>query len=176
MTDDGRNVLQRLKDDKELLEDLLELFKVKDRYKSRTYSPINTKEDKPLTHKLNPSYFGFFQQEVESYSQLQTDQRAWKTEASSKLGGINLDNYEKDILEGKSPGLQRLLFSNLGEELPIIKTVNDIQSLDYNLAFYIPFFKWLMPETFPNSIKDMSEPDLRKLHIRKIKDFITGKI
>ena len=176
ITEDGRNMLLRLKEDKDTLEKLMELFQVKERYKTTTYFPFDTKQDKSISHHLNQSFYGFFQSEVEGYSQLKIDNKAWKSEMSEKIGGANMDDYEECVFTGKFPKIQNLLFSDLGSELPVNKTVNGVQSMDYNFAFYIPLFQWLMPEAFHKNIKDMNESDLRKLHIRKIKEFISGKI
>lgn len=177
ITDDGRSMLQRLKEDRALLESLLVLFKKREHYKSATYSPTNTKKDKPLSHKLNQSFFGTFAPEVENYSKLLEENKSWEDSMdSTQAGFIGAEGMVENLLSGKFSLMQQLFFSNLGGELPIRKIVNGVDSIDYKLEFYIPIFKWMMPDIFRDKVGKLDAPNLRKYHLRKIKNFIAGKI
>lgn len=176
ITEDGRSILVRIKEDKNLLESLLQLFNSKENYKTANYSPLNTKANKPISHNLNQSYYGLFQEEVDSFSKLQEEKKQWIESLDVSHKKMAPDNMEENLLSGCFPQFQELLFSDLGEEIPVKKIANGRWSLDYNLALYIPIFKWLMPDVFKDRIPHMNESDLRKYHIRKIRDFTQGKI
>lgn len=169
-------MLLRIKEDKSLLDSLLVLFSSKEDYKTATYSPFNTKTTKAISHGLNQSFFGAFQEEVESYSKLQREKQKWIENADPDQRKMAPENMETNLLSGYFPEFQELLFSDLGKEIPVKKMANGRWSLDYNLALYIPIFKLIMPEVFSACAPKMSESDLRKYHIRKIKDFTQGKV
>ncbi len=176
ITEDGRSMLVRIKEDRNLLEALLQLFNGKENYKTANYSPFDTKANKPISHNLNQSFYGAFQEEVENFSKLQEEKKQWIESIDSIGRQLKPENIEENLLSGCFPQFQELLFSNLGEEIPVKKMANGRWSLAYNLALYIPIFKWLMPDVFMDRVPHMNASDLRKYHIRKIRDFTQGKI
>lgn len=177
--EDGRSFLQTIKEDKELLEILVSLIRKKSDYVKGMFSPQDTSENKPLTYALNNSFFNFAEPEVRKYEQILSDNNVWQQETKQKfvfLEDIDLARaicalYDKDLREW-----QKALLRTLGDELPVKKIVRGVESKDYKLSFYIPLFKWFDPNLFPESIPHLTPPNVRKRHIRKIKELIEGKI
>lgn len=175
ITDDGRPMLKRLQEDRSLLKTFLTLSSQKSDYSKAVYSPVNTHRTKPIIHELNQSFYHLIKDEVKEFSRLMDN----KSEFAKNLGNLELEKIfmqsEEQLLSGIFPKMQQLLFSDLGSELPIRKLIAGKVQRDYNLQFYIPFFKWMMPNRFVE-YRRLEPSEIRKQHIRGIKDFIAGKI
>ncbi|MBS1613486.1 MAG: hypothetical protein JST49_11750 [Bacteroidetes bacterium] len=163
-------LLEKLKNDKGFLESLLTVFNKKNDYGKVQYSPKNTSKDKPIIQVLTSSFFEPAKPELRAYADLKKNSEQWLINNSSEI--INRDAVNTDwLLSGKLyEHLYPLLFGDLAESLPLGNCRDN-----YKLQFYIPIFKWMLPDVFCDNPK-LTASELKKQRIRNIQKFITGNL
>lgn len=180
ITDNKLCIHARSAENQDMLKKLTEILYGGTDYSTVVYYPKDTSKNRTIAHKAGNSFFQLLEKEVKNFESARKEgfeafEKIKDEQADPEWSKLDYSEIENGILNGVFPGFQKLFFKNLGNNLPIEKCVRGKRSNDYNLAFYVPVFKYLIPDSFALNPK-LSSSDQRRLHIRRIKNFIAGKI
>jgi hypothetical protein len=171
-TTDGRSQFQRIKEDTAHFKTSYMYINRSSDFVKGTYSPRNTTIDNPIIFELNKSYIESIKPAGEKFQLMLNEYNKWLEEHKPILEffqEIDLKRLSIEFDDSEIKKTIKLIFAGLEESIPVKKIVNGKISNDYRLALLIPVFKYILPEIFHDS-------NSKKDNVRKIKDFLSGKI
>lgn len=178
------SLFQGLLEDRDLIETYSRLHSERKSYVTGTYHSTNSTEKRTIAHSLTTRFYDSIELDAKNHDALLNEQRRMeeKLQAQFEEAGyqgnqifegskLNSFLFEDDIKK-----LQKILFFNFAKNIPIGKDLSDMENYNERLLIYLPAFQWFLPNIFTKEVPGQNASDLRKQHLRRIKDFLAGKI
>lgn len=178
------SLFQGLMEDRNLIEMYSHLFGERKSYVTSSYYSTNSKEKKPIIGSLTTRFYDSIEPAAKNHDNLLSKQREMekKLQVQFEKSGHEADQIFKDsklnsfLLEDGIKKFQKILFHDFAKNIPIGDYFKETKNYNEKLLMYLPVFQWMLPHIFTKQAPGQNASELRKQHLRRIKDFLSGKI